>query len=103
MVGAAWKRAGIAMAGVIAVVAIGSVAYARSDRGPQVRACYKTTDGTLRIATKCKVGERRITWGVVGPAGPRGVAGAQGPQGPTGETGAQGPKGDIGPQGAKGD
>ena len=111
MLGAWWKRAGVASAGVVAVVAIGSVAYARSDGG-QVRACYKTSGGALRIATTCKGGERRIVWGVVGPRGAAGLPGAQGPQGPKGDTGAsgpqgpqgaQGPQGEIGPSGPKGD
>src|SRR5215208_3791578 len=108
MLGAGWKRAGVALTAAVGVVALGSVAYAKSDRGPQVKACYRTSDGALRLATKCKSGERRISWSVVGPAGARGAAGPQGPQGasglpgPKGDTGAQGPQGEAGPQGREG-
>ncbi len=58
--------------------------------GNEVRACVvKAGDrkGALRIAKKCRKGERRLTWAKQGPPGAVGVAGAQGPPGPAGPSG----------------
>jgi len=73
--------------------------------------------GSLRLisaATRCKRGERRIVWSVLGPPGPQGVTGTTGspgnagaggvagPEGKAGTEGQAGPPGQAGPQGAPG-
>lgn len=47
--------------------------------------------GALRIAKKCRKGERRISWAKQGPPGVAGLAGAQGPAGPPGPPGGSAP------------
>jgi len=83
-------------------LAAGGVAWAASGSGGVIHACYKKRGGALRIAHRCRHGEKRLSWNQVGPLGPRGargttgrtgVAGATGPQGPTGKEGAKGETG----------
>lgn len=62
--------------------------------GNEVKACVvKAGDrkGALRIAKKCRKGERSISWAKQGPPGAAGVAGAQGPPGPPGPPGSTAP------------
>jgi hypothetical protein len=61
--------------------------------------------GSLRLISagkKCKRGERRIVWSVLGPPGPQGVAGAQGEVGSQGNAGSGGAAGLEGKAGASG-
>jgi hypothetical protein len=64
--------------------------------------------GSLRLITagkKCKRGERRIVWNVLGLPGPQGaggVAGSPGEKGSRGNTGAEGTAGSEGKAGAEG-
>ncbi|MGH2937446.1 MAG: hypothetical protein ACRDPE_04915 [Solirubrobacterales bacterium] len=69
----------------------------------RVYACYKAkgkSKGAVRLVPKkgkCKRGEKKISWGSVGPAGESGQGGENGSSGgesgPAGETGAAGVKG----------
>jgi hypothetical protein len=61
--------------------------------------------GSLRLISagrKCKRGERRIVWSVLGPPGPQGAAGTTGLQGEKGSTGTEGAAGHEGKAGADG-
>jgi hypothetical protein len=61
--------------------------------------------GSLRLISagkKCKRGERRIVWNVLGPPGPLGTAGSPGEKGSQGNTGIQGAAGPEGKDGAEG-
>ena len=105
----------------ILAVGVGSVAAnaAISSRATttEIKACYIASGrnvGNLRIAAKCRAGEKAISWnqrglqglpGIQGPAGAAGANGsngADGAQGLIGLTGSQGPKGDTGATGATG-
>jgi hypothetical protein len=106
-----YKR-GVAVLGAgvgVAVVAVG-IAYATSgQRSSEVVACVAKANGDARIVsakTRCKKGERRVSWNRRGPRGLRGAVGRSGPAGPKGDPGApgaQGPKGDAGAQGPPGE
>lgn len=61
--------------------------------------------GSLRLisaGTRCKRGERRIVWSVLGPPGPQGAPGAAGTQGEKGSQGNAGAEGTKGPEGKAG-
>jgi hypothetical protein len=80
-----------AVAGVLALVTAGGVAYAAiPGPGGVIQACYTKSGGALRVvdsAASCKSGETSLNWsqqGLPGPVGPAGPAGAQGPVGPAG-------------------
>jgi hypothetical protein len=73
-----------------------------------IRACVTKKNGSVRIIgakTRCKRGQKLLTWNQVGVKGPsgQGVTGNLGPQGPAGPTGATGAAGATGATGAKGD
>jgi hypothetical protein len=68
-----------------------------------VKACVNMRTGTVRVASKCRKGERRIViTGAAGKAGQPGVTGPQGPAGPKGDTGSQGSQGAKGDKGSTG-
>jgi hypothetical protein len=79
-------------------------------RDGQIRACYKTRGGAVRLVdtTRCRRGERAISWsqtgrpGAAGPVGAAGAAGPGGPAGPAGPAGAAGRAGRDGVDGADG-
>jgi collagen triple helix repeat protein len=61
--------------------------------------------GSLRLISagkRCKRGERRIVWSVLGPPGPQGATGANGSPGEKGSQGSAGTEGAIGPEGKTG-
>jgi hypothetical protein len=61
--------------------------------------------GALRLVPagkRCKRGERRIVWSVLGPPGPKGTVGTSGEKGPQGNTGSEGAVGTEGKAGAEG-
>jgi hypothetical protein len=64
-----------------------------------LKACAKKKGGALRLASKCKKSERRVTWSAKGP---QGTAGARGAVGPAGAAGANGSNGTNGTNGANG-
>jgi hypothetical protein len=97
--------------GLIALGALGA-SVALADGGPAVvasdtiTACHKWSGKDLRVvseASKCRRGERVLTWNVQGPPGPPGPAGAPGAVGPAGPAGPAGPMGQAGASGADGD
>src|SRR5205823_11553017 len=96
---------------ICASMALGGSSVSKST----IKACVSKKTHVVRIANKCKKGERKIVWNVRGNAGAAGVPGAAGPAGGKGEKGdagqngvngndgASGATGDTGAQGAKGD
>ena len=89
----------LGLAGGAAALATGSATSRNQDT---ITACQKKYLRVVSDASKCKVGERVVTWsknGQVGPAGPAGPAGEIGPagaRGPAGPAGAAGPAGSAG-------
>jgi hypothetical protein len=79
------------------LAASGGLAIAASSSGPVIRACANKKTGALRLAAKCRRGERSVSWNQFGPAGatgktgPTGRAGMAGAVGATGAPGVQGP------------
>ena len=73
-----------------------------------ITACVGPT-GVLRVVsagTRCRLGERSLSWnqrGPIGPSGPAGAAGAKGDPGAQGEPGLAGPEGPQGPEGLQGE
>jgi hypothetical protein len=78
--------------GTIVLAAVGALMVAALAMAPQsqastVYACVKKKSGTPRIVsktTKCKKGEKKLSWGTQGPAGKNGATGATGAKGETG-------------------
>ena len=95
----------LGLAGGAAALATGSATSRNQDT---ITACQKKFLRIVSDASKCKAGERIVTWsklsqvGPAGPAGPAGLAGAVGPAGAAGIAGAVGPVGPAGPAGAAG-
>jgi hypothetical protein len=87
----------MAIAFVALLVASGGLALAASPSSPVVRACANKRSGALRLASKCRRGERSTSWNQTGVQGPAGLAGAAGT---AGTAGPQGPKGETGPAGS---
>lgn len=95
--------------GVVLLVTAASVggswaAEKGSTATAKVRACAQAKTGLMRLvsSTRCRAGEKLVTWNVAGAAGARGPAGTPGSVGPAGPTGPQGAQGAAGPQGATG-
>ena len=92
----------LGLAGGAAALATGS---ATSGRQEAITACQKNFLRVVSDASKCRKGERVVTWskqGQVGPAGPAGPMGEAGPAGARGPAGAAGPAGAVGPAGPAG-
>jgi hypothetical protein len=93
--------------GVVAlVVACGGLAVAAVP-GPSgvIRGCYSRSTGALRVlrkATKCKHGERPLSWNQQGPPGADGARGSDGAPGASGADGAPGAPGTPGTPGSPG-
>jgi hypothetical protein len=75
-------------------LAAGGGAWAASSTGKTIHACFKRHGGALRIAGRCKHGERPLSWNQIGPSG---ASGAKGATGKTGKAGPQGLPGAAGP------
>lgn len=67
-----------------------------------IKACAGN-EGVLKLQTKCKKGQKAVTWNQTGPAGATGATGATGPTGATGAQGAAGAKGTEGQKGEAGE
>jgi hypothetical protein len=87
----------MAVSVVALLAASGGLAVAASSSGPVIRACADKKTGVLRLASKCRRGERSISWNQVGPVGPARKAGATGSAGAAGAIGATGAQGLQGP------
>ncbi len=83
-------------------LAAGGAAWAASSSPGVIRACYKKHGGALRVASRCKRGEKPLSWSQIGPRGVAGAAGAKGTTGLRGAPGATGATGATGAQGATG-
>jgi hypothetical protein len=78
--------------GTLVLAAVGAVMIAALAAAPQsqastIYACVKTKNGTPRIVskkTKCKKGEKKLSWGSQGSAGKNGAPGAAGAKGEAG-------------------
>jgi hypothetical protein len=98
-----WQRRLVAvLVGVVALLAVGGVAYATIPGSDGVvSGCYAKKDGTLRVidssTAQCKITEAALNWNQTGPPGPKGDTGTAGPQGSQGPRGATGPQGPPGP------
>lgn len=87
------RGAAAASASLLTLLLAGGGYAIAAGGGTTLHACAKKSGGALRLASKCRKGERRVSWSTQGPAGPRGAQGIQGPQGAQGAQGAQGPQG----------
>jgi collagen type I alpha len=94
----------------VAVAAIGASiwaasAVATSSASGKINACVNKKTGAVRIAgksSKCRSGERKLSWNAAGARGAAGAPGSRGPTGAGGPPGARGPTGMAGAPGAKG-
>jgi len=99
-----------AMAVAVAALLVASTgwAIAATSNSPVIRACANKKSGALRLASKCRHRERRVSWNVQGPAGlpgakgKPGLRGFVGAQGITGAQGLRGATGATGPSGISG-
>ncbi len=65
---------------LVAAVLAGRASYA-AIRDPQatvaatntITACVKKSNGAMFLRSRCKRGERKISWNIKGPAGPQGA------------------------------
>jgi cysteine-rich repeat protein len=84
------------------VIAGAALSAGSSASASTITACVKKSTGAARIvssSTRCKRGERRVTWKRIGPAGKQGPPGAQGATGAEGAQGTPGADGAPGPPG----
>jgi hypothetical protein len=51
------------------LAASGGLAVAANSSGPVIRACANKRTGVLRLASKCRRGERPVSWNQIGPVG----------------------------------
>jgi hypothetical protein len=94
----------LAIVGGVTASALGAFAGV-SGSASKITACVKKkgkTKGAMRVASKCKRGERKLSWNKVGPTGPQGPAGATGATGASGQTGPAGADGKNGTNGTNG-
>lgn len=92
---------GVVAASVFGVVVVADIPAANG----VIRACYKNSNGDVRLVdalSECKNNETGIRWNQAGPDGPQGSAGPQGPAGAQGPRGLPGFQGPAGPQGQQG-
>jgi hypothetical protein len=69
---------------VVAIVAAGGGWAIAASSGGTIHACAKKKGGALRLASKCKKGERTVTWNVQGVPGTNGTNGRNGTNGTNG-------------------
>jgi hypothetical protein len=61
---------GLGVAGVVT-----ATATSQTSTSTTITACAHKKSGDLRLANKCRPGEKPVSWNTAGPAGPRGHAG----------------------------
>jgi hypothetical protein len=89
----------------LALLVCGVSGYAIAQSGQAkkpMKGCASKKGGALRLAKKCRKGERRVTWARRGPAGANGSPGPAGPVGSAGPAGAAGAAGAPGAPGTNG-
>jgi hypothetical protein len=113
------KRRGsvVVLAAIATALVLAGIGYAasggfqstpRSAHRQQIYACVTMRFHTLNLTTAgatCPSGQQKISWNVVGAAGPKGPGGARGPRGArggAGQNGAAGAAGAAGPGGGQG-
>jgi Collagen triple helix repeat (20 copies) len=98
------SKLAVVLAAVLLVCGVSGYAIAQSGgaKPKTVKACAKKKGGALRLAKKCRKGERRVTWAMRGPTGLTGPAGPQGAPGVAGQDGAPGRPGANGVNGVNG-
>ncbi|MET0558033.1 MAG: hypothetical protein ABW065_05115 [Solirubrobacterales bacterium] len=105
-----WLGLSLAMVGLLSAFLLTGSAGAAAPpvKNGKITACYELrgkAKGSMRLLAgkgRCKRGERKLSWNVVGPAGSQGGAGAQGEQGTVGTAGPQGNPGAAGGTGSSG-
>ena len=105
------KKLTIVLAGAVAALAVGSLAFAAiPDVNGVIHGCYDKQSGLMRVTDTdtnkpkaCTTSESALDWNKQGVQGIQGVPGPQGSVGPVGPAGPQGPTGPAGPKGDKGD
>jgi type VI protein secretion system component Hcp len=86
------KKLTFVVAGAVAALAAGSVAFASiPGSGGVINGCYEKGSGKLRVTDTetnkpkpCTSDEVALSWNQEGPQGPQGAPGPAGPQGPSG-------------------
>jgi hypothetical protein len=98
------SKLSVVVAALLLICGVSGYAIAQSGgaKPKTVKACAKKKGGALRLAKRCRRGERRVTWSMRGPTGLTGPAGPQGAPGAAGIDGAQGPPGANGVNGTNG-
>jgi|tagenome__1003787_1003787.scaffolds.fasta_scaffold20180934_1 hypothetical protein len=87
----------LAVLGAVTASAFG--AFATGAASKKISACVKKSGrskGAVRFVSKCRRGERRVTWNSAGEPGPAGPAGTPGANGTDGAPGAPGTPGSAG-------
>jgi hypothetical protein len=93
----------LAVAGAVTASAFG--AFATGAASKTITACVKKSGrakGSVRFVSKCRKGERRVTWNSAGEQGPAGPAGNPGTNGTNGTNGTDGAPGTPGTPGSAG-
>src|SRR5690242_540552 len=68
-------------------IALGGSAAKPKPSSKTIKACVSKTTGAVRLARRCKKGEKKVVWNVRGNAGKAGANGAPGDPGQTGVKG----------------
>jgi hypothetical protein len=87
----------LALVGTLTASAFG--AFATGAASKKISACVQKkgrAKGAMRLASRCRKGERRVSWNSAGEPGPAGPAGAPGTAGTNGVNGTIGPPGAAG-------
>jgi cysteine-rich repeat protein len=87
-----------ALAALAAALAVagGALSAGSSASRSTITACVQKKSGAARLVssgTRCRAGERKVTWKRIGPVGKTGTPGSPGAAGAQGAQGAQGPPG----------
>src|ERR1035437_9728099 len=78
----------VLVAAIATAVAGGGMAVDATTSTGTLKGCANKTNGSLRLASKCKKSEKRVSWSVRGPKGATGATGAAGAAGSTGPSDA---------------
>src|ERR1700752_3648013 len=101
-----WRRTiVIGLASIASLMVLVPIAKLAAMPPGVLEACVNPGNGGMRLvdsATPCHNNESRVSWNIMGPAGPPGPTGPAGPAGPKGDTGPAGPPGPTGPAGPPG-
>lgn len=65
----------VAITALVLVAGGGGWAVAAQQSASTIRACVNKRSGAIRLATRCRRGERKLSWNTIGPSGARGPSG----------------------------